>query len=271
LNAKEGAVDKRHDPIAAILPDGTLSEWDERLRAAGATALYAGNKWPASGPSHAMRFIKVLQMYARFHDKLSEMIENGRLKEADIPDDYKWLANTLAALAAEVDQVLDPNDLKPIDLQAPLDQWMTRALELLGETLERWEGEEDSVKEEKADHIADLKAFLEDWKQNAPPADVGVLRHSHMSGHYYTVVRTTNIGGVLYATPVSAPSGLASNPLGLSSAWTPPVVQFGNKREAFAEAKRHGLVRPVVLEEIPATSVGTAVRPRQAWKRGGSN
>ena len=34
------------------------------------------------------------------HDGLSDMIEGGRLTEAAIPDDYRWLVDSLAALTA---------------------------------------------------------------------------------------------------------------------------------------------------------------------------
>jgi predicted protein tyrosine phosphatase len=33
--------------------------------------------------------------YEKLHDGLSDMIEGGRLTEADIPDDYQWLVETL--------------------------------------------------------------------------------------------------------------------------------------------------------------------------------
>lgn len=36
-----------------------------------------------------------LRGYHILHDGLSDMIEGGRLKEADIPDDYRWLVETL--------------------------------------------------------------------------------------------------------------------------------------------------------------------------------
>lgn len=36
-----------------------------------------------------------LHAYHRLHDGLSDMIEGGRLTEADIPDDYQWLVNSL--------------------------------------------------------------------------------------------------------------------------------------------------------------------------------
>lgn len=40
--------------------------------------------------------------YYKLHDGLSDMIEGGRLTEEDIPDDYQWLVETLAALAGQV-------------------------------------------------------------------------------------------------------------------------------------------------------------------------
>lgn len=36
-----------------------------------------------------------LEAYERLHDGLSDMIEGGRLTEADIPDDYRWLRESL--------------------------------------------------------------------------------------------------------------------------------------------------------------------------------
>lgn len=38
--------------------------------------------------------------YRRLHDGLSDMVEGGRLDESDIPDDYQWLVDSLAELAA---------------------------------------------------------------------------------------------------------------------------------------------------------------------------
>ena len=37
--------------------------------------------------------------YAALHDGLSDMIEGGRLRKEHIPDDYRWLVETLAGLA----------------------------------------------------------------------------------------------------------------------------------------------------------------------------
>lgn len=44
-------------------------------------------------------FRGVALSYAELHDGLSDMIESGRLTAADIPDDYKWLVESLAYLA----------------------------------------------------------------------------------------------------------------------------------------------------------------------------
>ena len=57
---------------------------------------------------------------------------------------------------------------KPIDYQA----WFNRALDLLSETLSKWEDEEESVKEEKADHIDDLNKFFADWEKVVEPIEV---------------------------------------------------------------------------------------------------
>jgi hypothetical protein len=38
----------------------------------------------------------LLVLYAKLHDGLSDMVESGRLTEADIPDDYQWLFEALA-------------------------------------------------------------------------------------------------------------------------------------------------------------------------------
>jgi hypothetical protein len=49
--------------------------------------------------------------------------------------------------------------------------WLKRALELLSESLDHWEGEENSVQEEKADHISNLNAFFNAWQEQThlPP------------------------------------------------------------------------------------------------------
>jgi hypothetical protein len=39
---------------------------------------------------------KLLAAYARLHDMLSDMIESGRLREADIPNDYRALVDQLS-------------------------------------------------------------------------------------------------------------------------------------------------------------------------------
>jgi predicted protein tyrosine phosphatase len=45
----------------------------------------------------------ILNKYRQLHDGLSEMVENGRITENDIPDDYQWLVSLLIEIAA-----LDP-------------------------------------------------------------------------------------------------------------------------------------------------------------------
>lgn len=41
----------------------------------------------------------VMTLYRKLADGLSDMVEGSRLSEADIPDDYQWLVETLAAIA----------------------------------------------------------------------------------------------------------------------------------------------------------------------------
>ena len=56
----------------------------------------------------APALLKALQAmrtaYGRLHDGLSDMIEGGRLTEADIPDDYQWLVKQLAGPANLADE-----------------------------------------------------------------------------------------------------------------------------------------------------------------------
>lgn len=42
--------------------------------------------------------IRALKAYHRFHDQLSEIVESGRLTEAALPDDYRWLVESLERL-----------------------------------------------------------------------------------------------------------------------------------------------------------------------------
>lgn len=48
----------------------------------------------------------LLDGYSELHDGLSDMIESGRLTEADIPDDYQWLVQKLVALVAGNDRLV---------------------------------------------------------------------------------------------------------------------------------------------------------------------
>jgi len=43
----------------------------------------------------------ILQRYHALHDRLSDMIEDGRLKKSDFPDDYDFLVESLAQLSGE--------------------------------------------------------------------------------------------------------------------------------------------------------------------------
>lgn len=49
------------------------------------------------------RLSEVLREYRRLQEGLSDMVEDVRLVEADIPDDYRWLVEQLVKLAG-----LDP-------------------------------------------------------------------------------------------------------------------------------------------------------------------
>lgn len=52
------------------------------------------------------------------------------------------------------------------EARAPSDtDWLRRATDLLRESLDAWQGEEDSVKEEKAEHIADLEKFFAEFEK----------------------------------------------------------------------------------------------------------
>lgn len=48
------------------------------------------------------QMMDLLKRYQRLHDGLSEMVESGRLTEADIPDDYDWLVNSMLVPLANV-------------------------------------------------------------------------------------------------------------------------------------------------------------------------
>lgn len=97
---------------------------------------------------------ETLKAYGRLHDGLSDMIEGGRLDEGAIPDDYRWLVETLSKLGAP--DVISTS----LEANAARDKRLERAIELLSETLSKWEDEEDSVQEEKAEHIEELNEFF---------------------------------------------------------------------------------------------------------------
>lgn len=58
--------------------------------------------------AHALP-LATMQLYRRLADGLSDMVEEGRLCEGDIPDDYRWLVELLGEIAAA-----DPGDQTPI-------------------------------------------------------------------------------------------------------------------------------------------------------------
>lgn len=53
--------------------------------------------------------LATMQLYRQLADGLSDMIEEERLREGDIPDDHGWLVELLAKIAAA-----DPGDQTPI-------------------------------------------------------------------------------------------------------------------------------------------------------------
>lgn len=57
-------------------------------------------------------FTELVGAYRRLHDRLSDMIEGGRLLEQDIPSDYTWLVQALEALAHAA---FDENGVTPGD------------------------------------------------------------------------------------------------------------------------------------------------------------
>ena len=42
---------------------------------------------------------RLLKRYRTLHNGISDMIEGGRLKRADIPDDYRWLVINMVRIA----------------------------------------------------------------------------------------------------------------------------------------------------------------------------
>lgn len=58
--------------------------------------------------------LRTVELYRRLADGLSDMVEEGRLSEADCENDYAWLVDTLAKIAGA-----DPGTPTPIAAQAP--------------------------------------------------------------------------------------------------------------------------------------------------------
>ena len=58
-----------------------------------------------------------MTLYEQLHDGLSDMVESGRLSEASVPEDYRWLVETLAK--ASGDRPEQP-ELKYVDMAADI-------------------------------------------------------------------------------------------------------------------------------------------------------
>lgn len=54
----------------------------------------------AAAPELLAKLKNMFDGYTDLHDGLSDMIEDGRLRESDIPDDYRWLVDKLVKLSA---------------------------------------------------------------------------------------------------------------------------------------------------------------------------
>jgi hypothetical protein len=52
---------------------------------------------------------KACRLYRKLHDGLSDMVENGRLEESDIPEDWQWFLDTMIKIAA-ADPMISPLD-----------------------------------------------------------------------------------------------------------------------------------------------------------------
>lgn len=81
--------------VDAMVAEETL----ERIREFGADFRVAPFDLAVSSPSNAAG-VSLQQAYERLHDILSDCIEGGRLREADLPDDYQALVEALATCNA---------------------------------------------------------------------------------------------------------------------------------------------------------------------------
>jgi hypothetical protein len=63
---------------------------------------------------------RVLAKYRTLFDGISDMIEDGRLSEADIPDDYLWLTTRMTELAGIDEGTENPSfrDLSDVNVDA---------------------------------------------------------------------------------------------------------------------------------------------------------
>lgn len=61
--------------------------------------LLAEDDGGAANIEHIVSCVNARPVYNRLHDMLSDMIEGGRLREVDIPDDYRAIVELLAEVA----------------------------------------------------------------------------------------------------------------------------------------------------------------------------
>lgn len=109
------------------------------------------------------QMMDLLKRYQRLHDGLSEMVESGRLTEADIPDDYDWLVNSmLVPLASDAAQEL----LAQLEENAAASSASDEGGSLSGE---------DLVQTEMSDAELDIDIVLENLRlyMNIPPDQPG--------------------------------------------------------------------------------------------------
>jgi hypothetical protein len=103
-----GATQKGFNSVPSVLNAGEYLEAllaDRAKRKISETALLIGIARVSERLLNA-RTREVLEAYGVLHDRVSDMIESGRLTERTIPDDYHWLVETLAELSPRIDLAL---------------------------------------------------------------------------------------------------------------------------------------------------------------------
>lgn len=78
---------------------------DDQMPAEGAQAVLMSTEavdelcekinFSREGSAIPAEVVALLKRYKELHDGLSEMVESGRLTQADIPDDYEWLVERM--------------------------------------------------------------------------------------------------------------------------------------------------------------------------------